>query len=78
LAAYFKEIQQLLTTKTFHFVKRSKAKKLPITTKPITKLKKNPQGKVTKFKVRLVAKGFQQAPGINFRETFTTTTIPST
>ena len=34
------------------------------------RLKKDPQGNVTRYKARLVAKGFNQQPGVDFHETF--------
>ena len=37
-----------------------------------------PIPQATKFKVRLVARGFQQAPGVDFRETFAATIVPLT
>ena len=42
------------------------------------KEKKNSEGQTTKFKARLVARGFQPVPGVNFTETFTATTTPPT
>ena len=42
------------------------------------KHKLNALGQITKFKARLVVKGFKQAPGTDFLETFTAITIPLT
>jgi len=75
LEAIFREIQQLLSNKTFYFVNRSGAKKRPITIRWILKEKKNLEGQTTKFKARLVGRGFQQVPGVNFTETFAATAI---
>jgi hypothetical protein len=78
LEGVFKEIQQLLTTRTFYFVKRSKARKKPISSRWVFKEKKNAEGKTTKFKARLVVRGFQQVPGVDFTETFAATATPPT
>jgi hypothetical protein len=78
LEAIFKELQQLLSTKTFYFVNRSKARKRPITSRWVLKEKKNSEGETTKFKARLVARGFQQVPGVDFTETFAATATPPT
>src|SRR4051794_2422687 len=78
LPAFFKELEQLLTTKTFYFVDRSEAPKAPITSRWVTRAKKNPQGQITKFKARLVVRGFQQVPGTDFTETFAATSAPPT
>lgn len=42
----------------------------PIGCKWVFRLKRNEQGEVTKFKTRLVGKGFAQIPGMDFLETF--------
>lgn len=78
LEASFKELQQLLATKTFYFVGRSEAQKPPITSRWVYKAKKNTAGQVTKYKARLVVRGFQQVPGIDFTETYAATATPPT
>jgi hypothetical protein len=59
LEASFKELQQLLATKTFYFVGRSEAQKPPITSRWVYKAKKDLVGQVVKYKARLVVRGFQ-------------------
>ena len=44
------------------------ARALPV--KWVYALKTNPQGKITRFKARLVVKGFRQIPGVDFFEVF--------
>ena len=78
LQASFKELQQLLATKTFYFVSRKDAQKAPITSRWVYKAKKDSEGQVTKYKARLVVRGFQQVPGVDFTETFAATASPPT
>jgi hypothetical protein len=78
LEASFKELRQLLTTKTFFFIDRLEAQKTPITSRWVYKAKKNDSGQVVKHKARLVVRGFQQVPGIDFTETYAATATPPT
>jgi hypothetical protein len=78
LEASFKELQQLLATKTFYFVGRSEAQKPPITSRWVYKAKKDSVGQVVKYKARLVVRGFQQVPGVDFTETYAATATPPT
>ena len=78
LKASFSELHQLLASKTFYFVDRSRAPKRPITSRWVFKAKKNSQGQITKYKARLVVRGFQQVPGTDFTETFASTATPPT
>ena len=78
LQASFTELKQLLITKTLYFVKRSEARKSPITSRWVYKHKKDQLGETIKYKARLVARGFQQIFGIDFSNTYAATTGPPT
>jgi Reverse transcriptase (RNA-dependent DNA polymerase) len=43
----------------------------PVTCKWVFKLKKNPDGSILKYKIRLVARGFTQRKRLDYEETFT-------
>ena len=53
----------------WELVSQPKSKK-PINVKWIYKIKTNPEGKVVKYKARLLARGFLQKAGIDYREVF--------
>jgi hypothetical protein len=78
LPSFFKEIEQLLKTKTLYFINRSSAPKKPVTNRWVTREKKDTQGQVVKRKARLIVRGFQQVPGTDFTETFAATSTPPT
>ena len=78
LQAMLKELRQLLQKGTFRFVRRSLLKKRPITCRWVLKRKLNQKGQVSKYKARLVTRGFQQVPGVDYTETFASTSIPPT
>lgn len=42
----------------------------PVTAKWVFKRKRDASGNITKFKARLVARGFSQVPGVDFEDTF--------
>lgn len=48
--------------------------KIPITSKWMFKIKRNPDGTVSKNKARLVGRGFDQKQDIGYFETFSPTT----
>lgn len=78
IQASLKELRQLLQKGTFRFIPRSLLKKKPITCRWVLKRKLNQKGQVSKFKARLVTRGFQQVPGVDYTETFASTSIPPT
>ena len=49
-----------------------------LTSRVVYHQKINKKGKITKLKARLVVRGFLQVKGINYINTFTSTTIPLT
>jgi hypothetical protein len=63
------EINSLSQMKTFQVVDRPAHKKV-IGSKYVFKVKTNENGSISKYKVRIVAKGYSQVEGIDFNETF--------
>lgn len=63
------EIDSIKKNHTWDVVDRP-INKTPITGKWIFKTKKGPLGKIEKLKARIVARGFQQTPGIDYFDTF--------
>ena len=80
LKAIFNELTQLLNFGTFKFLPRNQFPKgrKALTNRVVYRQKVNKKGKITKLKARLVVRRFLQIEGINYIDTFTSTTIPPT
>jgi Reverse transcriptase (RNA-dependent DNA polymerase)/GAG-pre-integrase domain len=80
LQAIFAEYKQLLLANTFKFVPCSaipRGRKV-LKNRLVLKVKLDSQNKPYKYKARLVAKGFMQEEGLDYKETFASTSIPPT
>jgi len=64
-----KEYKGLLENKTWILVPRPKDKKI-LSNRWVFKTKLNQEGKVEKFKARLVVRGHTQKEGVDYEETF--------
>ena len=80
LKAISNELTQLLEFGTFKFLPKNQLPKgrKTLTNRVVYRQKINKEGKITKLKARLVIRGFLQVKGINYIDTFTSTTIPPT
>ena len=74
------KLTQLLEFGTFEFLPRNQLPKgrKALTSKVVYRQKVNKEGKITKLKARLVVRGFLQIKGIDYIDTFASTTIPPT
>jgi histone deacetylase 1/2 len=63
------EFDALHRNKTWHLFPPKKGKNV-IDCKWVYKIKRRSDGKIDRYKVRLVAKGFQQRYGIDYEDTF--------
>ena len=80
LKAIFNKLTQLLEFGTFKFLPKNQLPKSrkTLTSRVVYRQKVNKEGKITKLKARLVVRGFLQVKGINYIDTFISTTIPLT
>lgn len=78
LKACFTEITQVLERGCFKFIPRHRSPRVPLTCRWVLKRKLNPDGTVKKYKARLVVRGFQQVEGLDFNQTFASSTTPPT
>ena len=79
LAVIFNEFEQLISLKTLKFLpyKALPKGRKPLTNRLVFKEKKDQYNVTIKFKARLIIKNFIQIEGIDYFETFASTTIPS-
>ena len=71
------EFQALEKNQTWTLVPYDPGMKV-VTNRWVFRLKHNPDGTVNRYKARLVARGFQQLPGLDFSETYSPVIKPST
>ena len=68
-AAMQAEMDSIVSVGMFELVPPPRDRK-PIGCKWVFRIKRTPSGEIARYKVRLVAQGFTQKPGINFTKTF--------
>jgi Reverse transcriptase (RNA-dependent DNA polymerase) len=68
-AAMIEELEALVKNKTWEFVSLTAGKKA-VGCKWVFTVKQNQEGRVERYKTRLVAKGYSQTYGIDYDETF--------
>ena len=81
LKAVHNELRQLIQMGTFKAIDRTKIQKsnrIPLTIKWVFKRKIDKNGNISKYKARLVVRGFEQKYGIDYFETFATGAKPTT
>lgn len=78
LKAIYSEFDQLVSQGTFKFLPYTSLPpgRRPLTSRLVLKAKKDKNNQIVKYKARLVARGFQQIEGLDYNETFASTTIP--
>ena len=80
IKAIFSEFKQLALSSTFLFlplIQLPKDRKI-LKNRLVLRLKKDQHNNPLKYKARLVAKGFMQVEGLDYTETFASTSIPPT
>ena len=77
IEAMDKEYASLVKNNVFTRVKREKGMSI-IKTRWVNGVKVDTENEVTAFKSRTVAKGFQQLEGIDYKDTFSPTSLPTT
>ncbi|OMO69204.1 Reverse transcriptase, RNA-dependent DNA polymerase [Corchorus capsularis] len=75
--AMSEEFNALVKNGTWHLVHSSEAQNL-VGCKWGFRIKRNPDGTISRYKARLVAKGFNQRPGLDYHETFNPVVKPTT
>ena len=68
-AAMDEEVQALVNNDVFDVVPLPKGVR-PITSRPIFRIKFDAKGDIERFKIRIVARGFTQTYGIDYKEVF--------
>lgn len=72
------ELSQIVTRNTFKCISRKRLLKRPISSRWVFTRKRDIEGNVSKYKARLVIRGFEQVEGIDYFETFAATSTPPT
>jgi hypothetical protein len=80
LQAIYSEFKQIILQNTLEFWPDSKLPegRKPITSRLVLKEKKDENNRVFKCKARLVVRGFQQREGVDYTDTFASTSTPPT
>jgi len=68
-AAMEEELQSMVTNQVYDIVEFPPGRKI-VGSKWIFKVKEGPNGSIDRYKARLVAQGFSQTAGVDFKETF--------
>ncbi len=71
------EYEALIRNNTWTLVEPPSDRKI-VGCKWVFKVKENPDGSISRYKARLIAKGYHQRPGFAFHETFSPVVKPTT